>query len=615
LTEFILSLSRLNKILLSIVVDSISVILVLFISISLRLGEIKILGSSLYWEFFAAPFIAIPIFFQFGLYRTTIRFIGFNSLWSIVQAVSLYALIWGVFVFLAALEGMPRSVIIINWILAISTILSIRMIARWMLTNSNKGNKNVIIYGAGEAGRQLVNLLKQSTEYSPVAFVDDSKDKQKQYINGLEVLPPKRLALYIKSKNVEEVILAMPESSRAKRNAIIEFIRPLPVHVRSLPSLSEIAGGRVKIEDLREINIKDLLGRDPVEPNFELLKTKITGKVVLVTGAGGSIGSEICRQVVELNPKRLILFERSENALYQIEQQLNLIKPRDLKIVPILGSVSDEFRIKNTLEFYKVQTIYHAAAFKHVPLVEMNKAEGVFNNSIGTLITANAAIHSKVETFVLISTDKAVRPTSTMGASKRVAEMIIQALAKKSKDTCLTMVRFGNVLDSSGSVIPLFKKQIKAGGPITVTDKNIVRYFMTIPEAVELVIQAGAMGKGGEVFVLDMGEPVKIKDLAEKMIQLSGLQLKDKNNPDGDIEIKYVGLRPGEKLYEELLVGENNEITENPLINMAKEEMIDLEILLPIIKELELASKTTNMELMKELLLKLVPEFKTQKWE
>jgi len=613
LIEFILSLSRLQKTILILSTDVITIIVILYLSISLRLGLITSPLHDLYWLFFCVPLIAIPIFFRFGLYRTSIRYIGFSSLWSIMQAVSLYSLIWGVVVYFAAIEGFPRSVILINWILAVFALISLRMIARWLLTIPNTDlSKRVIIYGAGSAGRQIAIALRQSNEYYPVSFVDDSEDVQKQSINGLEVRSPNDLEFLIKSKKVEEVLLAIQDLSRSRRNAIIELIRPYSVLVRSLPSIASLAGGRVKIEDLREVTIKDLLGREPVKANKKLLEIKITHKVVLVTGAGGSIGSEICRQIILLNPKKLILFENSESALYQIEQQLNILKSLGLEIVPVLGSVSDKLRIQSILEFYGVHTIYHAAAYKHVPLVESNPTQGVFNNSIGTLITAQAAIDSKVETFVLISTDKAVRPTSTMGASKRVAELVIQALAKKSHSTCLTMVRFGNVLDSSGSVIPLFKKQIKSGGPVTVTDRNMVRFFMTIPEAVELVIQAGAMAEGGEVFVLDMGEPVKIQDLAEKMIQLSGLQLRDENTPDGDIEINYIGLRPGEKLYEELLVNGSNKMTENPLIMRAEEEMINWEILLPILNQIKDASISSDQIRIRELLLELVPEFKPQ---
>ena len=605
-------------------VDSAILILILLSSFSLRLGQWYWPGDELRYAFdtvnmsliFGIPIIAIPIFIRFGLYRTTIRFIGFTALWEISKAVTLYALLWGIIAFMASAQTLPRSVIIINWLFAVMAISGLRMFARWLfsevLSEMNPHSKNVVIYGAGSAGRQLSIALSQSNEYSPVALIDDANEMHRQTINGLEVFSPDNLESLINKKNISEILLAIPSLSRIRRNEIINLLEPYPVTVRSLPSVSDLAQGKVKIDDLRKIDIKDLLGRELVKPNEKLLKIKITDKVVLVTGAGGSIGSELCRQILSLKPKRLILFEISESSLYQIEQELNKIKPANIEIFPILGSVRDKEIIEYICNYYSVQTIYHAAAYKHVPLVEINQAEGVLNNALGTLAVAEAAISTKVETFVLISTDKAVRPTNTMGATKRVAELVLQALAKLKHDTCFTMVRFGNVLDSSGSVIPLFKKQIEEGGPVTVTDENIVRYFMTIPEAVELVIQASAMVQGGDVFVLDMGEPIRINDLAIKMIQLSGLQVRDKDNPDGDIEIKFIGLRPGEKLFEELLVGDNTQKTENPLIMRAEEIMIDWKLLKPILDQLRDSSISSNQEEIYALLTKIVPEFKPQ---
>jgi len=605
-------------------VDSAVLIIILLSSFSVRLGQWYWPGDELRYAFdtlnmsliFGVPIIAIPIFIRFGLYRTTIRYIGFNALWEIGKAVSLYALLWGIIAFMASTQTLPRSVIIINWLFAVMAISGLRMFARWLfsdvLSDMNPDSKNVVIYGAGSAGRQLSIALSQSNEYNPVALIDDANEMHRQTINGLEVFSPDNLEILINKKNVSEILLAIPSLSRIRRNEIINLLEPYPVTVRSLPSVSDLAQGKVKIDDLRKIDIKDLLGRELVKPNEKLLKIKITDKVVLVTGAGGSIGSEICRQILSLKPKRLILFEISESSLYQIEQELIKVKPANIEILPILGSVRDKEIMEYICNYYSVQTIYHAAAYKHVPLVEMNQAEGVLNNALGTLALAEAAIVAKVETFVLISTDKAVRPTNTMGATKRVAELVLQAFAKMQHNTCFTMVRFGNVLDSSGSVIPLFKKQIEEGGPVTVTDENIVRYFMTIPEAVELVIQASAMGQGGDVFVLDMGEPVRINDLAIKMIQLSGLQVRDKDNPDGDIEIKFIGLRPGEKLFEELLVGDNTQKTENPLIMRAEETMIDWKLLKPILDKLRDSSISSNQEEIHALLTKIVPEFKPQ---
>ena len=420
------------------------------------------------------------------------------------------------------------------------------------------------------------------------------------------------IAGVISKLKVDEVLIAMPSASRTKRLDIINVLESYPVLVRMLPGVAELAEGKVSIGDLREVSIKDLLGRDVVDANKELLGKNITNKTVVVTGAGGSIGSELCRQIVFLKPKALILYEMSELALYTIEKEISNIGIHSLDIYPVLGSVNNKARLSNVFKRFDVDTIYHAAAYKHVPMVEFNNTEGVDNNIFGTLNCAQAAIESGVETFVLISTDKAVRPTNTMGATKRSAELILQALSAKQSGTKFTMVRFGNVLGSSGSVIPLFRQQIKDGGPVTVTDENMVRYFMMIPEAVELVIQAGAMGTGGDVFVLDMGKPVRIDDLAKKMIRLSGLEVKDESNPDGDIEIKYTGLRPGEKLYEELLIGDNVSDTDNPLIMRAQEDMLAWDDLEPILNDLQIAITGCDQKKLRELLIQIVPGFKPQ---
>jgi FlaA1/EpsC-like NDP-sugar epimerase len=478
--------------------------------------------------------------------------------------------------------------------------------------DNNSQCKNVVIYGAGSAGRQLSIALMQSNEYNPVGFIDDAVEIQGHLINDLEIISPDNFECFIDKKGVTEVLLAIPSASRIRRNEIINSLESYPVLVRSLPGVAELAQGKVKIDDLREVGIKDLLGRDPVTANKELLSLNITDKIVMVTGAGGSIGSELCRQILFLKPKKLILFELSEFALYTIDRELSEIGMSSVEILPILGSINNRKRLSNIFRHFGVQTIYHAAAYKHVPMVEFNNSEGVTNNVFGTLSCAQVAIDENVETFVLISTDKAVRPTNTMGTTKRFAEMILQALSVKQSGTRFTMVRFGNVLGSSGSVIPLFQKQIKDGGPVTVTDADIIRYFMTIPEAVELVIQAGAMGEGGDVFVLDMGKPIRIADLAKKMIHLSGLKVKDETNPDGDIEIKYTGLRPGEKLYEELLIGDNVSETENPMIMRAQENMLAWDDLKSIMDGLELAIEKCDQQMLRELLIKAVPEFKPQ---
>ena len=619
----LINLSRRNKQMLMILFDSGAVIASIFFAFSLRLGYFYYPtgDNSLLLIMIASPILALPIFASFGLYREVVRYVGFKALWQINQATTLYAVLWALISFMAVIDGIPRTVILINWSIVLMSVGGSRFFARWVLSQENITNplsqkRNVLIYGAGSAGRELCTALYQSSEYNPVAFVDNSVELYRQSINGLEVFNEDDIEDLIQKHNIKEVLLAMPSITRIRRSEIISHLEPFSVVVRSLPSLIEIAQGKVSVNDLLEVDLRDLLGREPVKPNTQLLKTNITNKVVLVSGAGGSIGSELCRQIVSLKPKKLILFELSESSLYLINQELLNISIPNLEIVPVIGSVANRARIEYICKYYVVKTIYHAAAYKHVPLVEFNPSQGILNNSIGTMVAAQAAIAAKVETFVLVSTDKAVRPANVMGASKRIAELVLQALDRGHHDTCFTMVRFGNVLDSSGSVIPLFKKQIQAGGPVTVTHSNVVRYFMTITEAVELVIQSGAMAKGGEVFVLDMGEPIRIYDLAVKMIQLSGLVVLDENNPSGDIEIKYTGLRSGEKLYEELLVDGRFSMTKNKLIRRAEEGMIDWDQLEPMLTEIKEASKNVgeydDNEKLYQLIKKLVPQFNPQ---
>ena len=609
----LLSLSRINKQIIMLSIDSVLLIFMLLASFSIRLGYWYFPQSDLIWAILGSPIIAIPIFVRFDLYHSVIRYIGFKALWAVVQAVSLYALVWGVVGFMMAVEGIPRSVILINWVLSLLAIGGLRIIARAVLSSRVSSNKKrVLVYGAGDAGVQLVSALEHASEYHPVGLIDDSKELQGHQIRGLAIYSISNISSIIDKLKVDEVLIAMPSASRTKRLDIINTLESYPVLVRMLPGVSELAQGKVSIDDLREVSIKDLLGRDVVEPNTELLSRNITSKAIVVTGAGGSIGSELCRQIVLLKPKALILYEMSELALYSIEKELASMGAHAIDVYPILGSVNNSARLNKVFRQFSVDTIYHAAAYKHVPMVEFNNTEGVDNNIFGTLNCAQAAIDSSVETFVLISTDKAVHPTNTMGATKRSAELVLQALSAKQGTTKFSMVRFGNVLGSSGSVIPLFKQQIKVGGPVTVTDKNMIRYFMTIPEAVELVIQAGAMGTGGDVFVLDMGKPVRIDDLAKKMIHLSGLEVKDESHPEGDIEIKYRGLRPGEKLYEELLSGDNVSETDNPLIMRAEEEMLAWDELKPVLDNLDGAVKNCNQEALRELLIQMVPSFKPQ---
>ena len=610
------SLPRFIKQFIMMLFDSASLVLILFSSFAIRLGYWSFPPDYFLWIVFGAPIIAIPIFMQFGLYKNVLRYIGFKALWSVGQAVTLYSILWGLISLMVDIDGIPRSIILINWMLSILIIGGSRVFVRWIISSEvfleNKKKINVIIYGAGSAGRQLSNALQQSNEYNHIAFIDDNLTIQGENINGVPVMPFDHLSQIISEDHVDEILLAMPSISRRHRNKILVILSAMPIHVRSLPSVTELAQGKVRVQDLRDVLIKDLLGRNSIKPDEKLLKLKILEKVVLVTGAGGSIGSELCRQIIDLKNKKLILYESNEYFLYQIEQELCKINNLGIEVFAILGSVRDRDRFQATIGHYGVQTIYHAAAYKHVPLVEFNSSEGVLNNIIGTRIAAEVAINEKVETFVLISTDKAVRPTNIMGATKRVAELILQALSLQNHSTCFTMVRFGNVLDSSGSVIPLFKKQINDGGPVTVTDANMVRYFMTIHEAVELVIQAGSMSKGGDVFVLDMGKPVRIYDLAVKMIKLSGLHVQDENNPDGDIEIKFIGLRPGEKLYEELLIDNNAKETSNPLIMRSEEKMLDWIILKELLDHLQESIDNLDPEKIRIILIEIVPEYSPQ---
>ena len=606
--------SRNSKKFIMMMLDSTIIVIVLLASFSLRLGYLYWPEGSIWWLFLLAPLVSIVVFLHLNLYQNISRFFDTKSQVRFAQVVSFYAILWGLIALMSNIEFLPRSVILINWGLCILSILGSRFFIAWFLMkyslDENLKIKKILIYGAGSAGRQLLTSINQLNEYKVIGVVDDDKKLTDEIIYGLRIYHSSQLPNLIADYKINEVFFAIPSISRYRRNQILKKLNMLSVTVRSVPSLLMLFEGKISVTDLKKIDTDELLGRESAKPNQDLLKTKIKEKVVMVTGAGGSIGSELCRQIITLNPKVLILFDISEASLYLINQEISNLVKSEVEIFALLGSVTDRHRMEGIFNYYKVDTVYHAAAYKHVPLVESNQAQGVYNNCIGTLVSAEAAIAAKVDTFVLVSTDKAVRPTSTMGATKRISELILQALAKQSHDTYLTMVRFGNVLNSSGSVIPLFKKQIKSGGPITVTDSRIVRYFMTIPEAVELVIQAGALGKGGDVFVLDMGKPILIYDLALKMIQLSGLTLKNADNPTGDIEINFIGLRPGEKLYEELLISSDVEKTEHKLIMTAKEKMIDWIILKPYLDDLNKFSRDSESRKIREILIKLVPEFK-----
>lgn len=613
-----LDISRFHKQMIAATADLFLLPLTFALAILLRYD---IVDSNLFrqylWIILATPLISIPIFIRLGLYRAVIRFIDQKIVYVILLGVTIsVALLVALGAFLTHMQGLSRGVFGIYWVSAITYVVASRFLARGFLLQANAEHKavRVAIYGAGKAGTQLATALRAGHEYQPLAFIDDMKELKGTTMAGIKVHTPSELAELIAKHNISEVLLAMPSLTKSQKKRILDKLEVFKVKIKVTPPVESLVSGEQRLQDVRDIEIEDLLGRDQVAPDLDLVASCITGKSVMVTGAGGSIGSELCRQIIRLQPSRLILLEMSEFALYSIKQELKGIKHahgQELELVPFLGSVLDTEKCTMIMRTFKVETVYHAAAYKHVPLVEYNPVEGVRNNVFGTLSIAQAAMDTGVKCFVLISTDKAVRPTNVMGSTKRLAELILQAFAQERGKTRFCMVRFGNVLGSSGSVVPLFRKQIMAGGPITLTHPEITRYFMTIPEAAQLVLQAGAMGEGGDVFVLDMGAPVKIMDLAERMVHLSGLEVKSKSAPDG-IEIEHVGLRPGEKLYEELLIGDNVEGTEHPLIMRAQESEIPHAELQLLLAELDDACRRFAYEDVRTVLLKAVKEYTPQ---
>ncbi len=565
--------------------------------------------------FFVIPLIGVFIFMRLGLYRAVVRYMGTQAIWAVLKGILAISVLLYACAFVLSIEPFPRSVPIIFAMAALIYVGGSRFLVRsyyhWLLKHYLE-KEPVLIYGAGGSGVQLATAIAGGAEYLPVGFLDDDSTLRNGTVCGLQVYPPSALPALLEELGVSYVLLALPNITKLRRRQILESLAEYPVHVKTMPSMSELVSGE-SVDSLREIELEDLLGREPVPPNQALLSRCITGKVVLVSGAGGSIGSEICRQVLRQKPEVLILFEISEFALYAIEQELSregLRESPNTLIYPLLGSVTDRERVSNIVRYFAVDTIYHAAAYKHVPLVEHNIFEGIRNNVLGTLVLAQAAQALSVEHFVLISTDKAVRPTNVMGATKRLAELILQSLSVNSSSTNFSMVRFGNVLGSSGSVVPLFRQQIEQGGPVTVTHQEITRYFMTIPEAASLVIQAGAMAQGGDVFVLDMGEPVKIIDLATRMVRLMGYEVKSEGSPDGDIEIAVTGLRPGEKLYEELLIGADVTGTDHPKIMRACEEMLSQEQIARVIESLQAALSQNDHSTARLILEQAVAGFK-----
>lgn len=613
------TLGRTQKRLVALSLDAFLCVATVFAAYYLRLGH-WIVPEGTQWLAVAASLIfAIPLFVVFGLYRAIFRYAGWSALMAVVRACTIYGLIYS-FVFTAlGVAGVPRTVGIIQPVLLLLAVGASRAFARYWLSDVYSSfwradeRRNVLIYGAGSAGRQLAAALATSTEMQHVGYLDDDETLQGSILNGQTIFNPTDFKRIVEKHEVSDILLAMPSVTRKRRNEILELIRGTHVSVRTLPGLLDLAKGKVTTSDLRELDIEDLLGRDAVAPNQILLGKTIRDKIVLVTGAGGSIGSELCRQILLLEPSTLLLVEMSEFGLYTIHQELERRKAQagdlNTEIVPLLACVYDKDRMANIMSAWKPDTVFHAAAYKHVPLVEHNPAEGIRNNVFGTMTTALCAADAGVSDFVLISTDKAVRPTNVMGTTKRLAELVLQALSARGSATRFAMVRFGNVLGSSGSVVPLFRQQIRVGGPITITHADITRYFMTIPEAAQLVIQAGAMATGGEVFVLDMGDPVKIIDLARNMIELSGLEVRDAENPDGDIEIEVVGLRPGEKLYEELLIGDNPAPTNHPRIMKANEYHIAWSDLQRDLSKLKDAMDKSDVPAVRDMLKSLVPEF------
>ena len=629
LAETILSLKRQFKRYLVLSLDVAICTFTVWLSFYLRLGEFIPLSGAMLWPVVASVFFAIPVFMTAGLYRAIFRYSGLPAMLTMARAMLLYGVLFASVFTFYGVPGVPRTVGLIQPMLLLIFVGASRAVARiWLggiyLSQLNKGKlPQVLIYGAGSAGRQLADALANSTEMRVVGFLDDDPSLQGNVLNGLPILSPVDLTEVLMEMPVTDVLLALPSVSRQRRNEILQSLSPHKLAVRTLPGLSDIAAGRVSMSDLRELDIDDLLGRESVKPNGLLLNRNTHGKTVLVTGAGGSIGGELCRQILQTKPTKLLLIEMSEFALYNIHQELeSLASDTEVELVPLLASVCDEARMRDIMRTWKPHTVYHAAAYKHVPLVEHNPTEGVHNNVWGTLVCAQSAMQNGVQNFVLISTDKAVRPTNVMGATKRLAEMVLQALAdancspdaettlttthSSSSRTTFSMVRFGNVLGSSGSVVPLFRQQIKSGGAITLTHPEITRYFMTIPEAAQLVIQAGAMGTGGDVFVLDMGEPVKIIDLAKRMVELSGLALVTPDNPNGDIEIAITGLRPGEKLYEELLIGDNPKTTQHPRIMQAHEDFLGWQPLQACLQDLQKAMASNDVPAIRGLLKQLV---------
>jgi FlaA1/EpsC-like NDP-sugar epimerase len=603
---------RTAKKFLMVAADLVALPAVLWVAITLRLGSWNhgdVNGGLL---FVALPLVTIPVLVRLGLYRAVIRFISSQALVAALAGVTISTVALLLLSYIPGFGNVPRSSLVIYWSLATLYVGGSRYMLRLLLAPSSRSASRVVIYGAGTAGARLAQAMLTSSEARPVAFVDDDRTLWGAVIGGLKVHRPSEIEYLRDECGVDRVLLAMPSASRSLRRAVLERIQAPGLRVQTVPDISDILAGNAELEDVRDVDANDLLGREPVAPIQTLFDACIRGKVVMVTGAGGSIGSELCRQIAGLGPRRLVLFEMSEVALYRIEHELNLLAQKAdfvTELIPLLGNAHHLNRMTEIMQAYGVQTVYHAAAYKHVPIVEQNVLAGIHNNVMSTLHAAEAARASNVETFVLVSTDKAVNPTNVMGLTKRFAEMVLQGLSTRAERTKFCMVRFGNVLESSGSVVPLFREQIRRGGPVTVTHPDIIRYFMTIPEATQLVLQAGALAKGGDLFVLDMGKPVKIDDLARRMISLSGLTVRDSSNPQGDVEIQYTGLRPAEKLYEELLIGSNVTGTEHPMILRALEPCLPWARIESLLADLKASMAGLDVQGSLEILTRAVREY------
>ncbi len=611
---------RLVKRIILILVDLCIIPFSFWAAFALRFGEALPHMAAFWWIVVAAPLVSIPVFYAFGLYRSMLRYMGIQVGWALVKGMAASTLILSALVYFTQTQGFPRSVFIIYFSFGVLLMGGSRVLMRAYLMSIirlHKPKEAVIIYGAGSAGVQLATALVNANDSKVVAFIDDDRAIQGNLIHGIKVFNKDKLPVLLHKFKVKQILLAMPSVPKSTRRKILQSLEQFTVRVRTVPGMEDLVSGKSSVEEIQDVDVLDLLGRDSVPPDESLLKACIQNKVVMVTGAGGSIGSELCRQIIKLNPATLVLLEQSEYALYQIEKDLRcqLEQQRSsVNLISVLGSVQNKFRLSQTIKACQVNTIYHAAAYKHVPLVEHNIIEGIRNNIFGTSYAAEAALENNVETFILISTDKAVRPTNLMGASKRFAELILQAYSKMENITTrFCMVRFGNVLGSSGSVVPLFREQILSGGPVTVTHPDIIRYFMTIPEAAQLVIQASSLGQGGDVFVLDMGEPVKILDLAHRMIRLMGMDVADEQNVEADISIEFTGLRPGEKLYEELLIGDNVVQTSHPRIQRAEEDCVSLKQIKEYMSLLDKACSHYNCELIIDLMTQVVLEYTPSK--